>query len=163
MPVIRYLNLILMMGILSITNLAAQQDSLLQLTNASPSHIDTTRLLSDKPLKSPWGAVVRSAIIPGLGQVYTHNYLKGAVAFTLNGFWLARIRRYQQRWSKHHIQADRDRRNDSYWFFGVTYLLTLVDAYVNAYLFKFDEAMQLTWRFPQDDPRTLMIRLNIRL
>ena len=35
-------------------------------------------LLSDNPVKSPWGATLRSAIIPGWGQVYTEHYWKAA-------------------------------------------------------------------------------------
>ncbi len=162
MSVFPFLRLSFILGILLATNLSAQ-DSLLQQTALSSMPIDTTRLLSDQPVKSPWGAVLRSAIIPGLGQVYTHNYLKGAAAFTLNGFWIGRIWRYQRRWSDHRIQADRDRRNDSYWFFGVTYLLTLVDAYVNAYLFEFDKAMELTWHSRHDEPHSLLLNLKIRL
>jgi len=38
--------------------------------------IDTNRLLSDEPLKSPWGAVARSAVLPGWGQVYNEQYWK---------------------------------------------------------------------------------------
>jgi hypothetical protein len=34
-----------------------------------------------KPLKSTTGAVLRSLAVPGWGQLYTHNYIKGAVFF----------------------------------------------------------------------------------
>ena len=128
-----------------------------------PVAIDTTRLLSDQPLKSPWGAVLRSAVLPGWGQVYNKSYLKGAIAFSLNSFWSWRIVHYQRRWEDTGLQVNRDRRNDSYWFFGITYLLTLVDAYVDAYLFGFEDAMELTWRPPPDTPDGAMLTLRIRL
>ena len=33
-------------------------------------------LLGDKPIKSPWGAALRSGVLPGWGQLYNDSYLK---------------------------------------------------------------------------------------
>jgi hypothetical protein len=108
------------------------------------SQLDTTKLLSDTPLKSPWGAVLRSAVIPGWGQLYTEEYVKAGLALTINGFFLYQIYHYEMKWRDTKKQDYREKRNDYTWYFAISYLLTLVDAYINAYLYKFDEAMEIS-------------------
>jgi hypothetical protein len=44
---------------------------------------DTTFVMQ----KSPWGAVLRSAIIPGLGQIYNESYWKAPVIWGISA-WL---------------------------------------------------------------------------
>lgn len=108
------------------------------------NQLDTTRLLSDTPLKSPWGAVLRSAVLPGWGQFYTEEYIKTGIALTINGFFLHQIYHYEMKWRDTKNQDYREKRNDYTWYFAISYLLTLVDAYINAYLYKFDEAMEIS-------------------
>lgn len=112
--------------------------------------LDTTILLSDKSVKSPWGAVIRSAILPGWGQIYNEQYAKSVIAFVANGFFIYQIYHYEQRWRDMKNEADRSKRNLFTWYFSLTYILTMVDSYVDAYLFKFDEAMKISYRI---DPR----------
>ena len=107
------------------------------------SKIDTLRLLSDQPLKSPWGAVLRSAILPGWGQVYTHQYIKAGVVFTVNAALLWTVLDYDRQWKDTQNESFRDKRNQYTWYLGLAYLLTLVDAYVDASLFGFNEAMEI--------------------
>ncbi len=111
------------------------------------SKIDTNRLLSDVPLKSPMGAVLRSAIMPGWGQVYNQQYLKAGIAFTVNATMIFQIFRYHKRWKDTAIKDFQGKRNLYTWYFALTYILTLVDAYVDAYLYKFDEAMEISHDF----------------
>ncbi len=106
--------------------------------------IDTARLLSDQPLKSPWGAAARSAVLPGWGQIYNHAYWKAGLAAGVNGYLLYRIIDNQRKFNQTRNRDFRNARNTHYWYLGVTYLLTLADAYVDAYLFGFDEAMNIT-------------------
>lgn len=122
------------------TSVAAQEPSQ---PAATPATIDTMRLLSDKPVKSPWGAVLRSAVLPGWGQMYNHKPIKAGLALTLNGFLLSRIIHFDNRWQETRNQDFRDSRNLFTWYLGLTYLLTLVDAYVDAQLFGFDQAVAL--------------------
>lgn len=108
------------------------------------TQLDTTKLLSDTPIKSPWGAVLRSAVLPGWGQFYTEEYIKAGIALTINGFFLYQIYYYEMKWRDTKKQDYREKRNDYTWYFTISYLLTLVDAYINAYLYKFDEAMEIS-------------------
>ncbi len=111
------------------------------------SQLDTARLLSDETLKSPWGAVARSAVLPGWGQVYTENYLKAALFFSINAFFVYQIYRYEMLWRDGKNEAYRIKRNQHTWYFALSYLLTMVDAYVDAYLYKFDDAMNIAHQF----------------
>jgi hypothetical protein len=110
------------------------------------SQLDTARLLSDKPLKSPWGAVLRSAILPGWGQVYTHRYIKAILAFSVNSFFAYQIYNYEQKWRDEKNESFRNKRNLNSWYFALSYLLTMIDAYVEAYLYKFNTAMEISQR-----------------
>ncbi|MEJ2637608.1 MAG: DUF5683 domain-containing protein [Calditrichia bacterium] len=109
----------------------------------STASIDTSKLLSDKPLKSPMGAVLRSAVLPGWGQAYTHHYIKAGVALSANAFLVYNIFMYQHRWKDTGNKDFQGKRNLYTWYFSLAYLLTMADAYVDAYLYKFNEAMQL--------------------
>lgn len=47
------------------------------------------RLLSARHTRRPWVAVLGSALLPGAGQVYAGSWQAGAVAFVLNGAFIA--------------------------------------------------------------------------
>jgi hypothetical protein len=130
---------------------------------ARESQIDTLRLFSDKPVKSPWGAVLRSAVLPGWGQVYNQKYIKGAVALAVNGALLWQVLDYNKQWQDTKEEQYRDGRNQYMWILGLTYLLTMVDAYVDANLFGFDEAMEISWRPPEKEQPAWMLSLQINL
>jgi hypothetical protein len=109
-----------------------------------PAQLDTAVLLSDTPLKSPWGAVLRSAVVPGWGQIYTRHYFKAGIAFSINAFFIYQIYRYEMKWRDDKNEDFRNKRNRNSWYFALAYLLTMVDTYVDAYLYKFDEAMTIS-------------------
>ncbi len=111
---------------------------------ADTAGVDTARLLSDEPLKSPTGAVLRSALIPGWGQWYNGQVAKAGVALTVNGYFIYKIWDFHRQWRDTRDQGFRDRRNLYTWYFGVAYALTLLDAYVDAYLYGFDQAMRIS-------------------
>jgi hypothetical protein len=113
--------------------------------------LDTATLLSDKSLKSPWGAVARSAIMPGWGQIYTEQYFKSVIAFSLNAFLAYQIYHYEQKWREEQNEGYRAKRNLYTWYFSLAYLLTMVDAYVDAYLYKFDEAMKISYHLEKQE------------
>lgn len=117
--------------------------------------IDTSKFVMKK---SPWGAVIRSAVIPGFGQFYNESYWKIPVVWGFLG-WFA----YQWNIANNSYINYRDLYNESLQqnstgnssylsirefykdqrdlfavFFGLAYFLNLVDAYVDAHLFDFD-------------------------
>jgi len=101
-------------------------------------------LFDDKPLKSPWGAVLRSAMIPGWGQVYNESYWKAAGYFLVDGYLIYKISEADAAYRSSGDIGDRNHRSDYSWYFGLAYLITMADAYAGAYLYKFDQAMELT-------------------
>ena len=115
--------------------------------------LDTAVLLSDNSLKSPWGAVARSAVLPGWGQIYTDHYVKAAIAFSVNGLLIYQIYNYEMKWREEKNEGYRAKRNLYTWYFSLAYLLTLVDAYVDAYLYKFDDAMKIAYYIDRQEDR----------
>ena len=127
------------------------------------TNIDTTLLLSDKPVKSPLGAVVRSAILPGWGQIYNHQYLKAGVAFSLNAFLAYHIYWYEMKWRDTKNKDFQGKRNLYTWYFAIGYLLTMVDAYVDAYLYEFNDAMEISQNIDLKDDKWLVeLSLSVR-
>jgi hypothetical protein len=118
--------------------------------------------------KSPWGAVLRSAILPGWGQFYNESYWKAPIFIgALAGFIYGWIY-YDDLYDKYrnlydpNISGDpinngykaqrdtfRDERDLFAVYIGLTYLLNLVDAYVDAHLFDFDVSENLFYASPE--------------
>lgn len=130
--------------------------------------IDTLRLLSDEPLKSPAGALLRSALLPGWGQLYNRAYIKSGVVVAVHGFLIYKVLDNNRRWLDLRKIKDpgrydaKDTRNLYIWYTGLAYLLNLVDAYVDAYLFGFDDVIDLTWQ-PLPGRTTHALTLHIKL
>jgi hypothetical protein len=115
--------------------------------------------------KDPGRALLYSAILPGTGQVYAESYWYAGAFFALNATFLSQIviqhndaLRYRNDWTNYSPQdpADPeflaleqryldafDRRNMYIWLWGFTYILNLMNAYVEASLFAFDERIDL--------------------
>jgi len=101
--------------------------------------------------KSPWGAVGRSAIIPGWGQFYNEDYWHIPVIWGFLGWfgyqWVLNndnYKTYRDSFKETENPIDkqkrdfyRDQRDNFAIYFVLTYLLNLVDAYVGAHLFDF--------------------------
>jgi hypothetical protein len=98
------------------------------------------------------GALLRSVAVPGWGQLYNHKYVKSAVVFGAESFFLIKAAQW---WKKTEDQYDRvqetssgrdfntyinyrDRRNDYLWLAGLSVFLSMFDAYVDAHLSGFD-------------------------
>lgn len=116
---------------------------------------DTTKF---EMKKSPWGAVLRSAIIPGFGQFYNESYWKIPVVWGALGYfgyvWVDqndKYKTYRDLYTQSFItnqsgdekyynarESYKDQRDLVAVFIGLTYFLNLVDAYVDAHLFDFD-------------------------
>lgn len=102
--------------------------------------IDTSKFLMEK---SAWGAVLRSAILPGLGQYYNQSYWKIPIVW---GFLV--YLGYEWKINNDNMQLSdnnlgyrnfyRDQRDLFAVYIGLAYVLNLVDAYVDAHLFDLD-------------------------
>lgn len=107
--------------------------------------------------KSPWGAVLRSAILPGFGQIYNESYWKAPIVWGVSGWFIYNwinnnnlYRDYRDQYLqsvsigsenslyKVYREFYRDQRDLFAIYLGLTYFLNLVDAYVDAQLFSFD-------------------------
>lgn len=101
--------------------------------------------------KSPWGAVLRSAILPGFGQIYNESYWKLPIIWGFAGWfiynWSDLNKLYKDNQvlyqinnqSIYKIRRDfyRDQRDKFAIYLGLLYFINLVDAYVDAHLFDF--------------------------
>jgi len=111
--------------------------------------------------KSPWGAVLRSAVIPGWGQIYNQSYIKAPVIwggiFALYLGWRFYNNHYHdtnkiyndllnsgtaESYLINGYKSNRDfyhnQRDLFAIYIGLVYVLNLVDAYVDAELFDFN-------------------------
>lgn len=115
--------------------------------------------------KSPWGAVLRSAIIPGWGQIYNESYIKAPIVWGLSAWlvylWIWNNKNYRDNLNGYNLYNQKflasnspddqniahqyysyknfyqDQRDLVAIYMGLTYILNLVDAYVDAELFDF--------------------------
>lgn len=115
---------------------------------------------SDLPTKtkSPLGAMIRSGLVPGWGQLYNEQYLKSGVVFLLEGMliggavvehrrseddreeWKDPTKSDQEREAAWYRYSRRiDKRNTYLWYLAGVKFLSIVDAYVDAHLYRFDE------------------------
>jgi len=109
--------------------------------------------------KSPLKAVLLSAVIPGLGQFYNEAYWKVPVIALLGGYFGYEIFRNNNKFGdyrdlyaesqtpenpngddryRQYREFYRNQRDQFYFYFGIFYLINLVDAYVDAHLFDFN-------------------------
>lgn len=128
-------------------------------------HTDTVYVMQ----KSPWGAVLRSAIIPGWGQFYNESYWKIPVVWGFAGWFVYNWIDTNDEYIKNRDlfintgeniylrRRDfyRDQRDNFAIYLALTYFLNLVDAYVDAHLFDFSVSEDFLTRTPQ-----LNIRIN---
>ncbi len=106
--------------------------------------------------KSPGLAMLLSAIIPGGGQFYTTNYLKGIVftgtEVTLGYLAIKDHLDYQET----NNPAFKNRRNNLLWWIGSVKLLSIADAYVSANMYKFKDMMKLTVNYDIDQHQFIL-------
>jgi hypothetical protein len=152
---------------ISDTSAFAKQDTLQNKEDISP---DTVVFVMSK---SPMGAVLRSALLPGLGQIYTESYWKAPVIWGIAAWlisnWHSNNQQYKQNLTYsglYGLSSDagkgylrlakfyQDQRDLFAIYMGLTYILNLVDAYIDAQLFDFSVSR---------DPGTNSPMLNMRV
>jgi Family of unknown function (DUF5683) len=112
-------------------------------------------------LKSPSTAILLSAVLPGAGQIYTGRYWKVPIILGFGGYFGTQWFRMNDRYSNarslyqesvlagenkgqgnaqllYERDFYRDQRDRFAFYFAITYLLNIVDAYVGASLYNFD-------------------------
>ena len=142
----RYVLLIFLIGLLAIVA-GVSADSL-------SVQGDSVKLV--KPKRAPMGALLRSVAIPGWGQYYNRKYIKSAVVFGAETFFIAKAVHWWKKTEDQYnsIQQTGDRsqqfiryniyrsyrtsRDDYLWAVGLTVFLSMFDAYVDAHLAGFD-------------------------
>ena len=111
------------------------------------------------PTKSPWGAALRSALLPGLGQFYNEAYWKIPVVVGVTGVLVygyiyenKNFKYYSDLYDdsiteeepngdlnlKRYREFYRNNRDSYATWIVITYLLQIADAFVDAHLFDFD-------------------------
>jgi hypothetical protein len=99
--------------------------------------------------KSPRGAMLRSALLPGWGQWYNGSKWKCGLVIAGAAGLGANIRYQNRRASESATDEERafyvNNRNLAVWWLAGLYALTLVDAYVDAQLWHFDTGPEQGW------------------
>lgn len=130
-----------------------------------PAAIDgaETDSVAAKP-HSPSGAMWRSVLFPGWGQLYNRRYLKaviiggGEISLIL-GAWLQDQRYEKAKKDNDSIAADfyKNDRNKFYWWIAGTVIYSMADAYADGHLYDFELDRNLSAGI---DPGWIYIRIN---
>lgn len=104
--------------------------------------------------KSPTGAMIRSILLPGFGQYYNESYWKIPVIWGFLGYFAYtaidqnnKYKEYSNLYNLGDAQQPRyktirdfyrDQRDSFIVYMALTYLLNIVDSFVDAHLFDFD-------------------------
>ena len=108
--------------------------------------------------KNPTGALLRSLALPGWGQLYNEQYIKSALVVAAEGLLIAgAVVEHRRAEDDHDIYQDLsqsdavreaawnrysrriDKRNTYLWYYAGFKFLSVIDAYVDAHLYRFDE------------------------
>lgn len=117
--------------------------------------------------KSPMGAVIRSALLPGLGQWYNEQRIKALIVFGGEAALVGNIIYYRQKAREAEIEDNRlfyeDVQSRFTWILAAVHLLNMLDAFVDAHLFDFDAGPDLSVGMIPEPCYGVRISLNIPL
>ena len=124
---------------------------------------------------NPNKAMLYSVLVPGGGQVYNGAYLKAGLVLGVQSYLIVNTviqdnkaqnnKRLMkdgdpalQSYYKAEYESYKERRNSNIWWIGVTTVLSMIDAYVDAHLVDFEDQKEgLRLRFEDD---MLSLRYN---
>lgn len=94
--------------------------------------------------------MLRSLLFPGWGQLYNDQKIKALLVLAAQGT-LVRLAVHYNDKKANAISSDAqefylDKRNQTFWFMGGVTLLSMLDAYIDAYLYDFDAGPELELR-----------------
>jgi len=116
--------------------------------------------LAARTAPSPERAMLYSLLLPGGGQLYNHAWLKAGLVMGVQGYLIGSAIHHDARRDDYQdlldsatdpilIQQYRLQRDDfkarltnDYWWMGITAALSMVDAYVDAHLWDFEDSRQ---------------------
>lgn len=112
---------------------------------------DNTARGSKAAVKSPVKAVFFSAVFPGGGQIYTRNYWRaaglGTVEASLAGAAMYEVWRMNKATDQAEIDRHFEKQRSLWWWTAGVGAFSMVDAYVDAHLYRFDEQGKVAVRF----------------
>jgi hypothetical protein len=141
-----------------------------------------TNTYTFKMTRSPMKAVLYSALLPGLGQFYNKSYWKIPIILAVEGYFVYEIVNnnnkyldYQSSYANSQTPLSpggdqrllvlrefyRDQRDQFYLYAGLTYLINMVDAYVDAHLFDFDVSDRIQLGGLKGSNRILNLKINL--
>ena len=128
--------------------------------------------------KSPLKAVLLSAALPGLGQYYNESYWKIPIVALVGGYFGYEIINQNNKFLDYRDQfiasqspgnpngnpqllalrnSYKDQRDKFIFYFGIFYVINLVDSYVDAHLYDFDVSDKMKVGF---DPSRINLKIN---
>jgi hypothetical protein len=146
---------------------------------AKPNATVTNSLLTNKT-KSTTTAMVLSAVMPGTGQLYNESYWKIPIILGLGGYWgyewvqmNRELKTYQSKYSeslagyppfgnyqyKNLRDFYRSERDKFAWYLGLLYVLNIVDAYVDASLFEFNDDENLSCKTTSQNALAIKVKI----
>lgn len=106
---------------------------------------DSTR--SSAVTRSPAGAMIRSAVLPGWGQMYNRQWFKAVLVVGIEAGLAGNAMIMNQKMMDSETEDERafyeHHRGTFIWWFAGIYLLNILDAFVDAHLFEFDVSPEL--------------------
>lgn len=150
------INFIFVLLIFLRVSIFAQTENNKDTLNLKTNSTDTIKFVMKK---SPAGAVIRSILLPGLGQFYNKSYWKIPIIWGVMGYlgynWYIKnndYKKYRDLYNSSITSSNpsgnlnyrnlrefyRDQRDLTAVFFGLAYVINILDAYVDAHLYDFD-------------------------
>lgn len=115
--------------------------------------------------KSPRGAMLRAALMPGWGQLYNDQKLKallvfgGEMALVGNAIYYNQIAHKSQTVDERRFYQDM--RGQFLWWLFAIHLLNILDAYVDAHLWNFDTGPDLSLDTIHNGNGVLLLSLSL--
>ncbi len=104
-----------------------------------PDTLPRSSLPESIPLyeRSPGRAILFSTLLPGGGQFYTENYIKGTIfLFGEGALFYFTLK-----------EKDRDKRSNFIWWTAAVHIFNIADAYVSAHFYKFKQNKRISLFF----------------